>query len=115
MSTPQAIAFPAPRVRFRHATLLTALGLLAAIAVTIVVIALTTDGRPATATSPPTVSQATSGSVPEVHYVGPRQIGAAALNPQTTQPQAVGTTAAAGASNKVLHYTCLGAAERCLR
>jgi hypothetical protein len=115
MSTPQAIAFPAPRVRFRHATLLTALGVLVAIAVSISVIALTTGGHPAAATSPVSVSQATPGSVSEVHYLGPRQIGAIALNPQTTQLQAVGTTPTADASNTVLHYSCLGAAQRCVR
>jgi hypothetical protein len=115
MSTPQAIAFPAQRVRLRRATLLTALGVLAAIAVSVVVIALTAGGGPATAISPVTVSEATSGSVPEVHYLGSRQIAAAALTPQTTQLRAAGTTPTAGASNTVLHYTCLGAAARCLR
>jgi hypothetical protein len=114
MSTPQAIALPASRVRFHQATLLTALGVLVAIAVTIVIIALTTGGHPATSTNAVTVSGATSGSVSELHYLGPRQVGAAALDPQTTPLQAVGTPRAA-ASNGVLHYTCLAAAERCLR
>jgi hypothetical protein len=115
MSTPQPIAFPAPRVRFRQTALLTALGVLVAIAVSIAIIALTTGGHPATASSPVTVSQATSGSVPGVHFFGPRQIGAAALDPQSTQRPAVGTTPAGHATTAGLHYTCLGAAERCFR
>jgi hypothetical protein len=115
MSTSQAVAFPAARARFRKATLLTALGVLVAIAVTIVIIALTTGGHHATATSPVTVSEATSGSVSGVHYIGPRQIGATALGGQATQPRAIGTTPTAHADNGALHYTCLGAAERCLR
>ena len=113
MSTPQAIAFPAPRAWFHGRTLLIAVGVLVAIAVCIVVIALTTGGRAATATSPVTVSAA-GASGPEVHYLGPRQIGAA-VNPRTAQPQAVGTIPTADSSSAALHYTCLGAAERCVR
>jgi hypothetical protein len=114
VSTPQAIAFPAPRFRFRQATLLTALGVLVAIAASIAIIALTSGGHPAAATTPVGVSAAATSSVPETHYLGPSQIAAAALAPQSTQLQAVGTTATANASNTRL-YTCLGAAQRCLR
>jgi hypothetical protein len=114
VSTAQATALPASRVRLRQATLVTALGVLVAVAVTIVIVALTTGGHTATATTPVAVSEATGGSVPAVHYLGSRQIAAAALTSQTTQLQEVGTPTA-GASNGVRHYTCLGAAGRCLR
>jgi len=103
MSTPQSIAVVAPRFRIRQATLLAALGVLAAIAVSIVILAVTSANHTA-AVAPVTASEASSGSVPAIRYLGPRQVSAS-LNPQTT--------ATTDASNAVLHY-CLGAAQRCL-
>lgn len=108
MSTPQSTALAARRFPIRPATLLTALGVLVAIAVSIAFLALPGANR-TTATTPVTVSQAISGSVSPIRYLGPRQ-AQAALTPQATQT-AVGATAAAGDAR--LHY-CLGAAQRCL-
>lgn len=103
MSTPQTIAVPAPRLQIRPATLLTAFGLLIAIAASILILTLT-GGNHTTATASATAVQATSVSVPQIRYLGPRQVHAA-LTPQT---EASGSTLA--------HYTCLGPAqERCLR
>jgi hypothetical protein len=103
MSTPQTIALRAPRFRIRQARLLTALGLLVAIAASIVILELSGANHTG-ATTPATVSQATSVAVPQVRYLGPRQEHAL----QTTQTQATGTT--------MPQYTCLGPAqERCLR
>jgi hypothetical protein len=103
MSTPHTIALPAPRIRIRQAPLLTALGLLAAITATIVILALN-GANHTTATVPAPAVHATSGSVPRVRYLGPRQQQAA----QISQTQASGTTAP--------QYICLGPAQaRCLR
>jgi len=77
---------------------------LVAIAVSIVILALT-GAHHATTSNPVTPSQAVAGSVPQTHYLGPRQ-DRAGLNPQTTQTQAGGATAP--------HYTCLEAAQHCL-
>ena len=73
MSTPHTIAVVAPRFQIRAATLGTALGVLVAIAVSIMFLALA-GANHTTGTSPVTVSQATSGSVPQIHYLGPRQL-----------------------------------------
>ena len=115
MSTPQTIAFPAPRLRLRHATLLTALGVLVAITVTVAVLALTTGAQHNATAVPVTSSAAIGGSVPAVRYLGPRQVSAAALDPQPTQLQAFGATPTAAASHAALLHSCLGDAQRCLR
>ena len=99
MSTPQSIALAPPHLRIRPAALATAFGVLVAITVSIVILALTGASH-AAATSPVTASAATSSSVPQVQYLGPRQMSAAA-NAQN--------------SINVVHYTCLGAARNCLR
>ena len=111
MSTPQSIALPAPRLPVRQATLLTALGLLVAIAASILILALTATDHTA-ATTPATASPATSASVPQIRYLGPQQLRAA--QEQTTQMADSGSTSTAGANNAVLRY-CLGAPQRCLR
>jgi hypothetical protein len=111
MSTPHSIARP-PRFRIGLGTLLTALGVLIAIATTITFIALT-GANQTTAATPATPSQATAGSTPHIHYLGPRQ-QSARPNPQTAQIQGGGTTPTTGAGNPAPHYTCLGAAHHCL-
>jgi hypothetical protein len=83
MTTPQTNAHIAHRLRIRPATPLTALGVLVAIAVSILILALTHAHRTATG-SPVTPSQAAGGSVPELHYLGPRQVGAG-REPQTAR------------------------------
>jgi hypothetical protein len=112
MSTPQTVALPAPRLRIRQATLLTALGLLVAIAASIVILALT-GANHTTATIPATASQATSVSMPQIRYLGPQQLRAALKQP-TTQTAASDAISTADAENAMLNY-CLGAAQRCLR
>jgi hypothetical protein len=109
MSTPQSIAFPATRVRVRHATLLTALGVLVAVAVTVVMLTLV-GANHTTVTTPVTSSQAAVGSTPQTHYLGPQQTRAG-LNPTTVQGDASG----AATGGPAAHYSCLGAAQRCLR
>ncbi len=100
MSTPQTITRPTPRSRIRPGTVLTALGALVAIAVTIAILALTGTHH-TTITSPATTSQAAASATPHTHYLGPQQQQA----PTTTH----------GAATAAAHYSCLGAAQRCLR
>jgi hypothetical protein len=109
MSTPQTIARVAPRFQVRQAPLLTALGVFVAIAVSIVILALTGASH-TTAASPVTASEATGASVPQVHYLGPRQLSEG-LNPQTTQMPRGGTSST---NNALSGYACLGAAQHCL-
>jgi len=106
MSTPQSIPHLTPRFRIGLGTTLTALGVLVAIAVSILILALTGANNTTVAT-PVTASQAASGSTPQVHYLGPRQEQAA------TDAHSGGTRPTAGAGNPAAH--CLGAAQRCLR
>ena len=99
MTTQQSIAPLTPRFRIRPGTMMTALGVLVAIAVTIVFLTLgsahhTTVAIPATPA--PTAGIAT----PQLHYLGPRQL-TAAPNPTSG---AVAQNSDAGAP----HYTCLG-------
>jgi hypothetical protein len=111
MSTPQPIARVAPRFRIRLSTLITALGALVAITVSIAILALT-GAHHTTAKTPPTPVQATGGSVPATHYLGPRQ-QREGLTAQTAPTE--GGATPTGAGNPVPHYTCLGAAQqRCL-
>jgi hypothetical protein len=107
MSTSQGIPHPAPGFRIALRTVLTALGVLLAIAVTITFLALTGANHTTVAT-PVTASQAAAGSTPEIHYLGPRQ-NSAALS-------ATPTSGASGlAADPAPHFTCLGDAQRCLR
>jgi hypothetical protein len=105
MSTHQSIPHLAPRVRIGLGTVGTALGVLVAIAVAITILALTGANHTTVAT-PVTASQAAAASTPQVRYLGPRQEQAA---------RAASTSPAAGIGNPAPHYTCLGAAQRCLR
>jgi hypothetical protein len=74
---------------------MTALGVLVAIAVSFAILALAGAHR---TTNPVTASKATAGPVPQIHYLGPRQLRVG-LNPLTTQTHTGGTT--------VTHYTCV--------
>jgi NO-binding membrane sensor protein with MHYT domain len=76
MSTPQTIALGAPRFRIRPATLGTALGVLVAVAVSIVILGLAGAHR-TTGMNPATGSQASNGAVSQVRYLGPQQLRAA--------------------------------------
>jgi len=95
MSTPRSLPRN-PRLPIKRGTLLTALGVLIAIATTITFIALTATHH-TTATTPPAATHAAASPTPHNHYLGPQQQNARP-KPQTTQP----------------HYTCLGAAHHCL-
>lgn len=105
MSTTQSTARIAPRFRVGRGTLLTAIGVLVAIALAITIPALTGANHTNVAT-PATASQAAAGSTPQTRYLGPRQEQAA---------QRDATTPTAGIGNPAPHYICLGAAQRCLR
>ena len=85
--------------------MLTAVGVLVAIAVAITIMALT-GANDTTVATPVTASQAAAGPTPQTHYLGPRQEHAAHTD---------GTTPAAGIGNPAPHYTCLGVARGCLR
>jgi len=103
MSTPHSIP-RAPRFRIRPGTLMTALGVLIAIATTIAFIALTGTNH-TTAATPATPSQAAS-STAHIRYLGPQQ--------QSAQNQGGSSTATTDTGNPAPHYTCLGAAHNCL-
>ena len=110
MSTPHTIP-RAPRFRIGLGTLMTALGVLIAVAITITFIALT-GANHTTAATPATLSQAAAGPS-QVRYLGPRQ-QSARPNPQAAQSQGGASTPTTGAGNPGPHYTCLGAAHDCL-
>jgi hypothetical protein len=105
MSTTQGISHLTPRVRIGFGTVLAALGVLVAIAVTIGLLALTSANHTAAAI-PSATSPAVAGSAPEIHYLGPRQTSAAL---------SATTSSGLGASDRAPHITCLGDAQRCLR
>lgn len=107
MSTPQSTLHLTPRFRIGLRTVLSALGVLVAIAVTITILALTGANHTTVAT-PVTASQAAGNPT---HATAP----SAAAVEAATDPQSGGTTRAAGAANAAAHYACLGAAQRCLR
>ena len=109
MYTPQPIEPLTPRFRIRPGTVVTALGVLVAIAVTIGILALTGTNH-TTLPIPATTSHAADGTAPHVHYLGPQQTRAW-LNPATTQGDATGPVT----GDHVPQYTCLGIAEHCLR
>jgi len=104
MSTPHSIP-RAPRFRIRPGTLMTALGVLIAIATTIAFIALTGTNH-TTALTPATPSQAAASSTTHIHHLGPQQ--------QSAQNQGGSSTATTDTGNPAPHYTCLGAAHNCL-
>ncbi len=104
MSTPQTVTPATSRLLTRPGTLIAALGVLVAIAVTIVILALT-GAHHTTVPIPATASQAVASATPQVHYLGPRQ-QQAALHRTTTHR---------GTGHPAPHYTCLGAPQRCLR
>jgi hypothetical protein len=83
--------------------LLTALGVLLAIAVTVVIVALT-GANHATGATAVTASQAVSGQA-QVHYLGPRQ----------TRFRVNPTSIPGDGSRPAAHYTCLGVARDCRR
>jgi hypothetical protein len=105
MSTTQGVPHLTPRVRIGFGTLLAALGVLVAIAVTIALLALTSANHTAAAI-PSTPSPAAVGSTPEIHYLGPRQTSAALT---------ATTTSGLGGSDLAPRLTCLGDAQRCNR
>ena len=105
MSTPQTSARVTPRSRIRPGTILTTLGALVAIALTIVILALTGTHH-TTVTTAATTSQASASATPQTHYLGPRQQQA-----RTTTHGAASAVSAEPAA----HFTCLGAPQRCLR
>lgn len=111
MSTPHSIP-RAPRFRIGLGTLLTALGVLIAVAITITFIALA-GATHTTIATPATPTQAAAGSTPHTQYLGPQQ-QSARPNPQTAQINGGGITPTTGADNPAPHYTCLGAAHHCL-
>jgi hypothetical protein len=105
MSTPQSIALT-PGLRIGRRTTLIALGLLLAIAMTLTVLTLTSSGQ-TTGTTAAAASYAVGGSTQQVRYLGPRQ--------EHAIPQNGGGTSTAAPSTLLMHYTCLGAVQRCLR
>ena len=105
MFTPRPIEPITPRVRIKPGTLLTALGILVAIAVTIMFIALTGTNHHTTVATTATTSQAAATATPHTQYLGPRQQQA------PTSPTGAAGTAA---DHPAVHYVCLGAPQRCL-
>ena len=109
MSTPQGIAHH-PRSLTRRGTLTTALAALVAVAVAVAFLALTGVNH-STIASPPTTSQAASGSTPHVDYLGPRQVRAG-LAAQAVQVYD-GVSGQRVVRAAAPHYSCLGAEQRC--
>jgi hypothetical protein len=92
-SSPHSIPSVTPRFRVTHGTVLTAFGVLVAIALTLMILTLTSATSP-TVPPPVTASHAGGGTPPAVRFLGPRQLQDAALNASR------GTTSAADASNQ---------------
>jgi hypothetical protein len=109
MSTPQSIAHVTPRLRIGLGRVLTALGILVAVATTVIILALT-GAHHASVATPVAPTNAGVTSRPHTHYLGPRQMHAA-LNPQSSGV----TLPTAGTGNPAPTYICLGASKRCLR
>lgn len=108
MSTHHSIAARTPRFRIRPGTMATGLGVLVAIAVTIVLLSLAGTHH-STVAIPPTAASTAGVSMPQVHYLGPRQTQVVL----TPNRGAVAPSSGAGAPAQ--RYTCLGAAGRCVR
>jgi hypothetical protein len=108
MSTHHSIAPRTPRFRIRAGTVATGLGVLVAIAVTIVFLSLGGTHH-STVAIPPTAASTAGASMPQVHYLGPRQMQAA----RTPNRHAVAPNSSVGVPAQ--RYTCLGAAGRCVR
>jgi hypothetical protein len=115
MTTPQTTARVAPRFRTRPAMLLTALGVLVAIVVSAAILAPTGAHRTTiTTTIPATRPALSSGSIPQIHYLGPRQV-AAGLKPQSAPTGARidhrglhdAAAPAAGGSSHAPQYRCV--------
>jgi hypothetical protein len=83
MFTTQHIEPITPRLRTGPGTVVTALGVLVAIALAIVILALTSTHH-TTDTTPATTSQAAASATPRTHYLGPRQ--QRAQTPTTARP-----------------------------
>lgn len=105
MSTPQPIAPVIPRFRITPRTALTAVGVLVAIAATIMFLALTGANHHTTVAASPTTSQAASVTR-QTRYLGPRQQQA---------PISSHGAASMAAGDPAAHPTCLGDPQRCLR
>ena len=105
MYRPQPIEPITPRIRIKPGTLLTALGVLVAIAVTIMFITLTGTNHH-TAAIRATTPQPAATAIPHTHYLGPRQQHA---------PTSTNAATSAAAGEPAAHYACLGAPQRCLR
>ena len=105
MSTPQSIPHLTPRFRIGLGTALSVLGVLVAIAVAVTILALTGANRHPVPV-PGTAAHAAGGSAPQTRYLAPHQELAA---------QDAAATDTAGIGNPTPHYTCLGAAQRCIR
>jgi len=106
MYTPQPIEPITPRFHIKPGALLTALGVLVAIAATIMFLTLTGTNHHTIVATRATTSQAAAPTTPHTHYLGPRQQQA------TSNSQGAGS---ATAGNSAVRYTCLGAPQRCLR
>src|SRR5947209_2851309 len=107
-STHPSIAPGPPRFRIRPGTVATALGVLVAIAVTTVFLALG-GAHHSTVAIPVTASSTAGVSTPQVHYLGPRQMQAALT------PNSGAVAPNAGTGRPGPRYTCLGTAGRCVR
>jgi len=106
MYTPQPIEPLTPRFPIKRGTIVTALGVLVAIAVTIMFLTLTGTNHHTTAAITATTSQPAATATPQTRYLGPRQQQA---------PISPNDAASAAAGDPVAHPTCLGASRRCLR
>jgi hypothetical protein len=84
---------------------MTAIGVLVAITVSVLILALTGASHSTTAT-PLTPSQAAGGSVPQLHYLGPRQAHAG-LNSQAAQVHGDARTQPVAGPNRAPQYTCV--------
>ena len=101
MYTTQRIEPITPRFRTRPGTVATTVGVLVAIALTIVILAFTGTHHTTVPTSA-SPSQAAASDTPHTHYLGPRQ-------------QQAPTSSHGATSTASTHSTCLGAAQLCLR
>ena len=106
MDRPQPIAPLTPRLRIKPGAILTALGVLVAIAVTIMFLTLTATNHHTTVAIPATTPQPAATTTPHTNYLGPRQ--------QQARTTANGAARAAE-GDRAAHYAYLGAPQRRLR